>query len=114
MLKVHGSCNCRQITYEAEVAPATASLCNCTDCQMLTGSACRISVQAPASTFRLLSGQLHSYIKTADSGNKRVHSFCPNCGTPVQARANVDNPPSCSLRIGCLAEKAQLVPQRRI
>ena len=113
-MKVHGSCHCRQIKYEAEIDPQRVSLCNCTDCQMLTGSAFRVSVQAPAETFRLLSGQPKVYVKTADSGAKRRHSFCPNCGSPVAACADTDAPPTYSLRVGCLEERAQLPPQRRI
>lgn len=113
-MKVNGSCHCGQITYEADVDPARVGICNCTDCQVLTGSAFRVSVPASAETFRLLTGHPKVYIKTADSGAKRRHSFCPNCGAPVAASADVDNPPSYSLRVGCLAQKAQLAPKRRI
>jgi hypothetical protein len=113
-MKVQGSCHCGQVTYEAEVDPDKVSLCNCTDCQMLTGSAFRVSVPAPAAAFRLLSGRPRVYVKTADSGAKRRHSFCPDCGTPVSATADTENPPSYSLRVGCLKQRAQLPPKRRI
>jgi hypothetical protein len=112
-MKVHGACHCGQITYEAEVDPQRVSLCNCSECQMLTGSAFRVSVPAPAATFRLLTGHPKVYVKTADSGTRRRHSFCPNCGTPVCATADVADPPGYSLRIGCLAERATLPPRRR-
>ena len=113
-MRVNGACHCRQITYEAEVDPERVSICNCTDCQVLTGSVFRVSVPAPAENFRLLSGSPKVYVKTADSGAKRRHSFCPNCGAPVAACADTDRPPSYSLRVGCLAQKAQLPPKRRI
>jgi hypothetical protein len=113
-MKVQGSCHCGKVTYEAEVDPDKVNLCNCTDCQMLTGSAFRVSVPAPAAAFRLLSGQPKVYVKTADSGAKRRHSFCPDCGTPVSATADTENPPSYSLRVGCLKQRAQLPPKRRI
>ena len=113
-MKVHGSCHCRQITYEAQVDPEKVNLCNCADCQMLTGSAFRVSVPAPAAMYRLLSGLPKVYVKTADSGAKRRHAFCPNCGTPVSASADTDSPPSYSLRVGCLRERAELPPKRRI
>jgi len=113
-MKVQGSCHCGEVTYEAEIDPDKVNLCNCTDCQMLTGSAFRVSVPAPAATFRLLTGQPKVYVKTADSGAKRRHSFCPNCGTPVCATADTENPPSYSLRVGCLKQRAQLPPKRRI
>jgi hypothetical protein len=113
-MKVQGSCHCGQVTYEAEIDPAKVSLCNCTDCQVLTGSAFRVSVLAPAETFRLLTGNPKFYVKTADSGAKRRHSFCPNCGAPVAASADTDAPPSYSLRVGCLRQRAELPPRRRI
>jgi hypothetical protein len=73
-----------------------------------------VSVPAPAATFRLLSGKPKTYVKTADSGTRRRHSFCPNCGTPVHATADTDDPPAYSLRVGCLRQKAQLAPKKRI
>jgi len=113
-MKVQGSCHCGQVTYEAEIDPEKVSLCNCGDCQMLTGSAFRVSVPAPAATYRLLTGKPKVYVKTADSGTKRRHSFCPSCGTPVSATADSDAPPFYSLRVGCLKQKRELAPKRRI
>jgi hypothetical protein len=113
-MKVQGSCHCGQITYEAEIDPEQVNLCNCADCQMLTGSVFRVSVPAPARTYRLLTGKPKVYVKTADSGVKRRHSFCPNCGAPVASTADTDTPESYSLRVGCLRQRAQLPPKRRI
>jgi hypothetical protein len=111
-MKVHGRCHCGGITYEAEVDPARVSACHCTDCQVLSGSAYRVSVPAPRETFRM-SGTPATYLKTAESGNKRVQAFCPQCGTPIYSSATVD-PPMYSLRVGTLDERAQLPPQRQI
>ena len=113
-MNVEGSCHCGQVAYRAEIDPDKVNLCNCTDCQMLTGSAFRVSVQAPKDRFHLSGGQLKTYVKTADSGATRIHAFCVNCGTPVYACANVENPPTYSLRIGCLKQRAQLPPKKRI
>jgi len=81
---------------------------------MLTGSAFRVSVPAETRQFHLLYGEIKTYVKTADSGAKRIHAFCANCGTPVYACANVENPPSYSLRVGCLKQRAELPPRKRI
>lgn len=113
-MKVQGSCHCGQVTYEAEIDPEKVSLCNCTDCQMLTGSAFRVSVPASTGEFRLLIGKPKTYVKTAESGTKRIHAFCSNCGTPISSCANVEDPPSYSLRVGCLAQRAELPPRKRI
>src|SRR5262245_10472466 len=93
-MKVHGSCHCGQIAYHAEVDPDRVGLCNCTDCQMLTGSAFRVVVPAPATGFSLLRGRPTTYVKTADSGARRRHAFCPVCGTPVYACAETEDPQS--------------------
>jgi len=112
-MHVRGRCHCGQIAYEADVDPEDVSICHCTDCQMLTGSAYRVSVRTSQESFRLLSGQPTSYTKTADSGARRAHSFCPNCGAPTYARA-AENPTSYSLRVGCLEERASLPPRIQI
>ena len=112
-MQVRGRCHCGDITYEAEIDPANVSICHCSDCQMLSGSPYRVSVRAPAETFRMLSGQVKGYVKTADSGAKRAHSFCPNCGAPVYS-SEVSNTKSYSLRVGCLDERADLLPCRQI
>ncbi|HEY5307169.1 MAG TPA: GFA family protein [Casimicrobiaceae bacterium] len=42
-----------------------------------------------------------------------AHSFCPDCGTPIHACA-IDDPPTYSLRVGCLQQRALLPPRRQI
>ena len=89
------------------------TVCHCSDCQMLTGSAYRVSVPAPRETFVLHAGQPKIYVKTADSGAKRAHGFCSECGAPVYSCA-VEDPQSYSLRVGCLRQRAELPPRRQI
>jgi hypothetical protein len=110
-MKIDGHCHCGEISFEAEVVPTTITICHCTDCQRLTGSAFRANVIAPAAQF-VLRGTPRSYVKTAESGNKRRHAFCGNCGTPVYACA-VDDPPSYSLRVGTITQRAAFKPKRQ-
>ena len=79
---------------------------------LLTGTAFRTTVRASAESFVLLTGVPRIYIKTADSGTKRAYAFCPDCGTPVYAAAPQD-PLTYSLRLGTIAERAQLRPRRQ-
>jgi hypothetical protein len=114
-VKVNGACHCGQISYEAEVEPERSGICHCLDCQVLTGSAFRVTIPTEPGTFRLLSGIPSAYLKTtADSGQNRRHAFCPTCGAPVYASADEDNPPTRGLRVGGLAQREQLPPRRRI
>jgi hypothetical protein len=112
-MKIDGRCHCGLITYEAEVDPGATLICHCTDCQMLTGTAFRAVVAAPAATFVLRSGAPRTYVKTAESGNKRRHAFCGDCGMPLYACA-MDDPQSYTLRIGAIAQRAAFSPQRQI
>src|SRR5437762_6972268 len=113
-VKVQGRCHCGAITYEAEVEPGKVNICHCLDCQMLTGSAFRANILAPADRFRILTGEPRRYTKVADSGAKRVHAFCGTCGSPIYACAP-ENPRTYSLRLGALREKEALGrPARQI
>jgi hypothetical protein len=55
-------------------------------------------IPAPAEHFVLLSGTLKTYIEAAESGNKRLHAFCGNCGTPIYASSLEDACLAVSLR----------------
>jgi hypothetical protein len=112
-MKVEGTCHCGKITFEAEIDPAAVRICHCTDCQMLTGSAYRVNVQTPASTFVLRTGSPKIYIKTAESGNKRAHAFCSDCGTPIYA-TDPHEPRAYSIRVGTLKQRRELRPTRQI
>lgn len=112
-MKVEGRCHCGKISYEATVDPERVSICHCIDCQTLSGAPYRVSLPAPKDTFRMLSGTPGIYIKTAESGAKRAHAFCPDCGSPVYSSA-VSDPSAYSLRVGCLDQRALLPPKKQI
>ena len=112
-MKVEGRCHCGAIAYEAEVDPETVGLCHCTDCQTLSGSPYRWSVPAPAATFVLKKGEPKVYVKTSDAGTRRAQAFCADCGTPIYAAAEKERR-VYSLRLGAVAQRAQLPPKRQI
>ena len=64
-MKIDGGCHCGFITYEADADPEKVSICHCTDCQRLSGSAFRSSIPATDQNFKILSGQVTEYVKTA-------------------------------------------------
>lgn len=106
-MKVEGQCHCGAVAYEAQVEPGTIAICHCTDCQTLTGSAFRANIAARAEHFRITRGMPRKYVKTADSGAKRVHAFCEACGSPIYSSA-LENPASFSLRVGALKQRHEL------
>jgi hypothetical protein len=113
-MKIDGGCHCGYITYEAEADPERASICHCTDCQHLTGTAFRTSVPAAEGSFLLLSGEPTIYLKTAESGRQRVQAFCPRCGSPIYATAPGDGAKVYNIRVGTTRQRDQLVPKRQI
>jgi hypothetical protein len=96
---VTGGCHCGEITYEAEVDPATVRVCHCTDCQRLTGTAFRVNISAQPETFKLKRGMPKNYVRTAVSGNECAHAFCPECGTPISATSPEPRPASAATRL---------------
>ena len=111
-MRIDGRCHCGAITFEAEVDPETTGICHCSDCQALTGTAFRATVRAPAEHF-VLRGKPTIYVKTADSGRKRAHAFCPTCGSPIYA-TSAENPTLYSLRLGTIRQRKEFIPRRMI
>ena len=112
-MKVEGACHCGSIRYEAEVDPARVTICHCTDCQQLTGCASRVTVRALRKDFVLLAGSPRTYVKTAESGAARAQVFCPDCGSPLYTHA-VGDTATYGLRVGCIAQRRQLVPRKQL
>jgi hypothetical protein len=50
-MKIDGGCHCGYITFEAEADPEKTTICHCTDCQHLSGSAFRTVVRVAGDTF---------------------------------------------------------------
>ena len=113
-MKINGSCHCGFIKIEGEADPERVSICHCTDCQTRTGSAFGVSVPVPGNTFKV-EGQPATYLKTtADSGNPRVLTFCPKCGSSIYSTTPGEGQQaSYIVRVGILAQRDQLVPKRQ-
>ena len=112
-MKVDGRCHCGFITYEAEIDPEKVVICNCVDCQRLSGSPFRTVAFSVENGFKLLSGELKVYLKTGGSGNKRQQAFCPECGSSIYATSE-EGGPLYGIRTGSINQAAELVPKVRI
>ncbi len=113
-MKIDGSCHCGNITFEAEVDPDNVGICHCTDCQALSASAFRVGVTASEDDFKILSGELKIYVKTAESGTPRAQGFCGDCGTNIYSTSVGDGPKVYRLRTGAIRQRDQLPPQGQI
>jgi hypothetical protein len=105
-MKIDGACHCGSIRFEAEVDPADVVACHCTDCQTLSGAAFRAVVPTMPGTFVLLSGTPKVYVKTAESGNQRQQTFCPDCGSPIYSAPADGGTRVVVLRAGTIRQRA--------
>ena len=112
-MKIDGGCHCGFITYEGEADPEKAAICNCTDCQRLSGAPFRGFIPVAAGTFRM-TGQPTIYVKTGDSGNRREQAFCPRCGSPIYASAPGPDPKVYNVRLGTVNQRDRIVPKRQV
>jgi hypothetical protein len=112
-MKITGACHCNAVQFEADVDPATASVCHCTDCQILTATAFRVSVRALPNTLKLTAGAPKVYTKTAESGRKREQAFCSDCGSPIYATSPGPEPKVYNIRTGVIHQREQLAPVRQ-
>jgi hypothetical protein len=109
-MHVDGRCLCGYLSYEAEVDPDSVLICNCADCQVLSGSAFRVTVTVTGG-FRFVSGEPTTYVKVADSGNRRALAFCPRCGTSVYSKPDYGAEGRFGLRVGSLRQRSSLAPR---
>ncbi len=64
--------------------------------------------------FKLLSGELKVYVKTAESGTRRQQPFCPECGTPIYVTSVEGGPKNYGIRVGAIRQRAELVPKLQV
>ncbi len=110
-MKIDGGCLCGDVTYKAEIDPEKVGLCHCTDCQTLSGSAFRIGVLAKEDSFEITSGAPKTYVKTAESGTKRIQAFCPECGTHIYTTGVEDGPKIYRVRVATARQRNELPPK---
>tara|TARA_Y100000588_G_scaffold378671_1_gene459570 strand:- start:2388 stop:2765 length:378 start_codon:yes stop_codon:yes gene_type:complete len=102
------------IKYTAEIDPQRILICHCTDCQALSGTAFRTVVFTLPDALSFSSVEPKIYVKTAQSGNKRAQGFCAECGSAIYATTVGDGPKVYGLRIGTLAQRDFLKPNKQI
>ena len=110
---IDGTCHCGDIAWAAVADPELVAVCFCTDCQTLGSSAFQYAARIERENFEVTHGELRTYVKTAESGNPRVMSFCPRCATPIHG-GNTDGTGLLSLRLGGCRQKAELPPKFQI
>lgn len=78
-----GGCACGAIRYETSCVPIFESHCQCIDCQKRSGTGHSSYLTFPRLADVAIVGEAKTWRVTADSGDDKIHAFCPVCGTPV-------------------------------
>ena len=84
MAKVEGGCLCGNIRYKSEAEPLVTVLCNCINCQKLSGGAYSLNVVLPKGSLDI-QGDMTTYVDTGDSGQTLDRNFCARCGSPISS-----------------------------
>jgi hypothetical protein len=85
MSAVHeGGCLCGDVRYRALARPVRVTVCHCTFCQRLTGSAFLVEPIFKKADIAFYGAAPKTYAHRSDSSHKRVTvNFCDRCGTTI-------------------------------
>ena len=109
-MHITGACHCGDIEYEGELNPEKVGVCHCTDCQSLSASAFHVIAMIAGDSFQITKGSPRTYMKTAESGNRRRLTFCGNCGSSLYSSEDSDTPAFYNIRTGTLHQRQEIVP----
>jgi hypothetical protein len=113
-MNIDGQCHCGRVVYKAVVDPSRVSVCHCTDCQSLTGSAFRVTVLTSRDNVEITSGEPKLYAKVGDNGRKRLQYFCPECGAPLFTTGEGADGETWGIRWGSIRQRDGLSPTKQI
>jgi len=82
MTQYKGQCACGAIKYSCNSDPKFTLMCQCRECQRITGAGHSVQFAMSAQD-TTLEGQLSSFEYKADSGNSVKSMFCGGCGNPI-------------------------------
>jgi hypothetical protein len=76
------SCACGQVSVTFKGRVKAMFLCSCEDCQKATGTGHSVAIAASPDDI-IVTGEMKSHARRADSGATYTRYFCPVCATPI-------------------------------
>lgn len=104
-----GKCLCGAVSYKIEGDMQMSGVCHCKNCQRQAGSSYSVLFGVANDQIEV-SGDLKTYVDTADSGKKVDRHFCGNCGSPVLTTL-ATQPGVTYVKAGTLDDTSVLRPQ---
>lgn len=96
------TCSCGQLKVHTRGEPIRISVCHCLACQRRTGSVFAMQARFERANVSI-EGASKQYVRTGDSGNQCVQSFCPECGSTVYYQLK-DAPDVFAVPVGAFAD----------
>jgi hypothetical protein len=104
-----GGCACGAVRYETDARPIFENHCQCRDCQRRSGTGHGSYLTFASRAGMKITGDAREWRVAGDSGNDKIHAFCPDCGTPVYLTFDA-MPDLISFHPGSLDDPAQFRP----
>lgn len=109
-IRYSGGCACGAVRYATRSEPDFQNHCQCGDCQKRSGTGHGSYLSFTGRADIEIAGETSQWRVTADSGNDKLHAFCPNCGTPVYLTF-VAMPDVIAIHAASLDDPSAFVPQ---
>lgn len=111
--EITATCLCGAVRLACGNPVGPGGYCHCDDCRRMTGSAFSVTIPFDSSEFRVISGEVRSFTKAADSGNELTRHFCPNCGSPLYG-TSPQHPGRVYVRAGIIDQPTLIHPASQI
>jgi hypothetical protein len=105
-----GGCACGAVRYQTDAAPIFENHCQCIDCRRRSGTGHGSYLTFSRRAEMNIQGEAREWRVAGDSGNEKIHGFCPVCGTPVYL-SFAAMPELISVHAGSLDEPEMFQPQ---
>jgi hypothetical protein len=102
MVTRRAECSCGQLSAVCSGEPVRVSVCHCLACKRRTGSAFSYNVRFAESDVSI-EGRASEFTRISDAGSRVAYSFCPDCGTTVHYRIDVQ-PGLVAIPVGAFAD----------
>jgi hypothetical protein len=102
MVTRRAECSCGQLSAVCSGEPVRVSVCHCLACRRRTGSAFSFNARF-AEAEVAITGRAKEFTRIGDDGGRVTYSFCPDCGTTVHYRIDMQ-PGLIAIPVGAFAE----------
>lgn len=104
-----GGCACGAVRYSTDATPIFQNHCQCADCRRRSGTGHGSYLTFARRADLEIRGEAREWRVAGDSGNEKIHAFCPVCGAPVHL-AFAAMPELIVVHAGSLDRPEQFLP----